>query len=208
LASFVVTPRPRQETLFIGLFAVRAAGEAKPDAVDPIFGNDVSGFPSYKITSQPHLAEYVGRLTIDWGLAHRAWHQLAARNEKPVLSISDQTEPPFPGFDTFYCDIDALDDLYVSWKEVLRSVKGVYLLIDKETGEGYVGSATGADSLWGRFREYADTGHGGNVELRKRGRRPYRACVLQIGDDDINILRAEVAWKTKLMTRQFGLNSN
>jgi hypothetical protein len=87
-------------------------------------------------------------------------------------------------------------------------VKGVYLLVDKETGARYVGSATGPESLLGRFLAYAETGHGGNVELKSRGPRPYRVSVLQIGTFDNDILHAEAAWKTKLMTRQFGLNLN
>lgn len=208
LATFVVTPHPRQETLFVGLFAVREVGKAAQGAVDPVFGNDVSGLFSYNVTRQPQLADYVGRLTIEWGPGHRAWHQRAAKNQKRVLSISDQIDPPFPGFDVFSCDVDAIDDLYVSWKEVLRNVKGVYLLVDKETGDAYVGSALSDESLWGRFSDYAQTGHGGNVELKARGRRPYRASVLQIGTFGEDILQAESAWKTKLMTRQFGLNGN
>lgn len=42
-----------------------------------------------------------------------------SQNEKPVLSISVQADPPFPGFDTFYCDLDDVDDLH--WIEVLRT---------------------------------------------------------------------------------------
>lgn len=208
LASFVVTPHPRRETLFVGLFLVLDVGRAAPGTTDPVLGHDVTGFYEYEITRSDELAEYVGRLTIDWGRAFRTWVQQATARPKPVLSITDQIEPPFPGFDTFWCDIDSLDDMYLSWKEVLRHVKGVYLLVDEETGARYVGSATGDDSLWGRFREYAETGHGGNIELRRLGRRRYRASVLQIGSFDGEILEAESAWKTKLMTRQFGLNAN
>lgn len=80
-------------------------------------------------------------------------------------------------------------------------MKGVYLLVDKENGERYVGSATGPKASGGRFHAYAETGHGGNVELKSRGRRPYRVSVLQIGTFDHDILQAEAAWKTKLMTR-------
>ena len=50
LASFVVTPRPRQETLFIGLFACSAQLDKQSKGrLDLIFGNEVSGFPSYKL---------------------------------------------------------------------------------------------------------------------------------------------------------------
>jgi GIY-YIG catalytic domain len=207
LASFVVTPQPWAETLFIGMFLVRDVQRAAKGTTDPILGIDATGLFQYKIARTKELLDYVGRLTIDWGPGHLAWVQRTAR-PKRVLSISNQVEPPFPGFDTFTCDVDAIDDLYPSWKEVLRHAKGVYLLVDQETGARYVGSACGPDSLWGRFKDYAVTGHGGNKELKRLGRRPYRASVLQIGHVDEDILEAEAKWKDKLMTRQFGLNGN
>jgi hypothetical protein len=91
---------------------------------------------------------------------------------------------------------------------VLRAVKGVYLLVCPDTGKQYVGSAKGDDSLWGRFTEYARTGHGGNVELIQRGRRNYLVSVLEVVNSDLGIERVEEAWKQKLMTRKFGLNKN
>lgn len=94
------------------------------------------------------------------------------------------------------------------WQEVLKSVKGVYLLVCKETGKQYVGSAKGEESLWGRFLDYARTGHGGNVELRQRGSRQYRVTVLEVVNSDTGIERVEEAWKQKLMSRKFGLNKN
>jgi hypothetical protein len=96
----------------------------------------------------------------------------------------------------------------LAWQEVLKSVKGVYLLVCNETGKQYVGSAKGDESLWGRFLEYAKTGHGGNVELKRRGRGRYQVTVLEVVNSDTGIERVEEAWKQKLMTRKFGLNRN
>ncbi len=36
LASFVVTPNPRRETLFIGLYSVKAVGRARDGSRDPL----------------------------------------------------------------------------------------------------------------------------------------------------------------------------
>ena len=207
LASFVVTPQPRRETLFIGLYVVNAVHRAGPGTVDPVTGEDVTGNDDYQISRTESLAAYVNRLTIDWGKG-RQWRQRASANPKPVLGITDQIEPDFPGFAAFSWDIDQLDDLPLKWKEILRKVQGVYLLVDKQTGARYVGSATGDESLWGRFFEYFKDGHGGNRELRALGRRPYRVSVLQIGSFEREILELEANWKTKLMTREFGLNAN
>jgi len=46
---------------------------------------------------------------------------------------------------------------------VFKAVRGVYLLVCKETGKQYVGSAQGEETLWGRFIAFATTGRGGNV---------------------------------------------
>jgi hypothetical protein len=43
------------------------------------------------------------------------------------------------------------------------------VLVDKDTGEQYVGPAKGEGSLRGRFAGYARSGDGGNVELKHRG---------------------------------------
>lgn len=83
----------------------------------------------------------------------------------------------------------------------------MYLLVCKETGQQYVGSAKGEESLWGRFLQYSD-GHGGNVELKRRGKKGYRVSVLDIVNSDHGIEQVEEAWKQKLMSRQFGLNRN
>lgn len=100
------------------------------------------------------------------------------------------------------------------WQQVLRSVKGVYLLIDVESGQQYVGSAKGAESLLGRWMSYADGGDGGDVGLEaaaRTGRRHYQVSVLEVVDEntpDDTIERIESYWKNKLLTRQFGLNRN
>ena len=72
-----------------------------------------------------------------------------------------------------------------------------------------MGSAKGDESLWGRFCEYKKTGHGGNVELKRLGLKNLQATVLEVVNSDTQeIEQIEVAWKKKLMSRQFGLNKN
>jgi hypothetical protein len=50
LASFVVTPQPWRETLFIGMFLVRDVQRAAKGTTDPILGIDATGLYHYKIT--------------------------------------------------------------------------------------------------------------------------------------------------------------
>ena len=119
------------------------------------------------------LADYRDKLVIDWGAGTRTWVQRAANQPKPVIEIAEQYEPRFPGFREFVRPVDDVPTLPNGWQQVLRSVKGVYLLVDVESGQQYVGSAKGADSLLGRWMEYATDGHGGNLGLKER--QPRRA---------------------------------
>lgn len=53
----------------------------------------------------------------------------------------------------------------VNGRPVLSHVAGVYLILDSKTGQQYLGSAYGKEGVWGRWSEYAKTGHAGNVQL-------------------------------------------
>jgi hypothetical protein len=110
--------------------------------------------------------------------------------------------------------VDDIPGLPNGWQQVLRSVKGVYLLVDTESGQQYVGSAEGADSLLGRWPSYTNGGDGGDVGLKaagKAGRRKYLVSVLEVVDGntpDVTIEQIESHWKSKLLSRGFGLNRN
>ncbi len=133
-----------------------------------------------------------------------------------MVEIADQYEPKFPGFRVFTRLVDEVPALPAGWQQVLRSVKGVYLLVDVESGHQYVGSAKGADSLFGRWMDYAADGHGGDKALKAAaaaagGRRSYQVSVLEVVDANVpddTIEQIESYWKTKLLTRTFGLNRN
>lgn len=45
--------------------------------------------------------------------------------------------------------------------------KRVYVITDKSNGKHYVGSAYGEYAFWSRWAQYAENGHGGNIELKK-----------------------------------------
>jgi hypothetical protein len=211
VASFLVTPPPRSETLFIGLYEVLSVGRCAPGTRDVLTDADVTGEYHYETAYDPRLDEYKERLVIDWGPGARSWTQRASRQPKRVLALRDQQQEPFPGFGQFCIDVHDLPGIYPSWQERLREVKGIYVLVDKKTGQLYVGSAKGEESLWGRFSDYARTGHGGNVELKQRKGAQYQIGILQVVDmslPDHSIEEIESWWKRKLMTREHGLNRN
>ena len=209
LASFVVTPR--DETLYIGLYSVVAIGRVPEGILDPIGGHSVAGLYYYDISRDNRLADYAGKLIVEWGAGYRQWAQRAHRNQKRVLEIRSQevADEPWPGFGAFSWLVAEADLIPPNWQPILQAVRGVYLLVDTERGQQYVGSATGTENLWGRLMDYARTGHGNNVELKRLGPRPYQFSVLQaLTSDDEDILQAEAAWKKKLLSRKFGLNEN
>jgi hypothetical protein len=93
---------------------------------------------------------------------------------------------------------------------VLRVSRGIYLLTCPRTKEQYVGSATGEDGFYGRWREYYETGHGGNVRLKSREPSDYQIAVLEVAGSEqatVDILRAEQRWIRKLQSAEMGLNS-
>jgi len=105
------------------------------------------------------------------------------------------------------------------WKAALQSVKGVYLIVDKDNGKKYVGSAYGAFGLWQRWGCYIGTGHGWNDELtkliNKKGieyaRKNFRLSLLEYRPaytDDQEIMSRENYWKEALLSRKFGYNRN
>lgn len=210
LASFVATPL--NETLLAGIYAVNGVGVAPAGLKDPISDQDVGGLNLYDLALNPALCDYRGRLIIDWGKGYLAWMQLAAKQDKEILEIRrDDRERPFPGFLDFRQNLSNLADVPTSWRMVLSSVAGVYLLIHPGDGRQYVGSAQGEQGFWGRWEQYVASGHGGNQLMRELPPADYQLSVLEVASSSATvdqILALEERWKQKLLTRRFGLNAN
>jgi hypothetical protein len=89
--------------------------------------------------------------------------------------------------------------------------RGIYYIVDPSDGRGYVGSAYGTDNILGRWLSYGVPGHGGNKELRKRDPSNFQFSILQRVSPDMQadeVIQLEQTWKTRLHTREFGLNEN
>ncbi|MFF5793796.1 GIY-YIG nuclease family protein [Paeniglutamicibacter sp. NPDC012692] len=177
----------------------------------------------YNLTPSDCLAEFRDRMVIDWGTGAINW---AKRGESgtglQVTEISDAQAEAFPGFDNLLLSFSELqtvieDSRYGAWREVLKSVQGVYLIADTSTGQLYVGKADGNERILGRWSTYAKTGHGGNVALRELDaldlshRRHFQFSILRVfspGTSTVEIDAAEAHYKRAFLTRQFGLNRN
>lgn len=212
IASFVVGPAG--ETVFVGLWRVIGSRNAhlRDPYVPPAKSSRQEG-ATILLERMSELGQYRGRIVIDWGSGERAWVQYANRRDKEIIEIRRRAEEPnFPGFSRFGCGLHEVDALPSAWLETLRVSRGVYLLVDRESGAQYVGSASGEDGFIGRWRCYAD-GHGGNAAMRQLAHGPerYDVRILETvgsGASYDEVCGLESLWKDKLGSRAQGLNRN
>lgn len=115
----------------------------------------------------------VDRLVIRWPEGRLSHRWLVSPTGEEATTEIDQIRPAgyrreFPGFSDLllsHADLTSLEargDGGAGWIEAMRSTRAVYLITDVETGDLYVGSATSGEGLWGRWRAYAKSIHGGN----------------------------------------------
>ena len=204
-------------TLFAGLYAASAPLTIDEPIQVPLTGTiALTGtLDRFATTLTACLADYAGRLYIEWGggsSGKRSWNQRADVQDKIISELHlDQTERPFPGLMAIASPLSVIGEAPPGWVQRLADARGVYLLACPRTGELYVGSATGAGGFWSRWQEYRRDGHGGNVGLIGREPTDWRVSVLQVAgsvDSADDILGMEAAWKVKLQAREFGLCRN
>ena len=176
-------------------------------------GVDIAGTCDlYKLVPMELLSDLVGRLFIEWGPGKRSWIQRADSGEKPIVELHRSfQEPQFPGFLNFIEPLSNLDKLPRGWISALQSSRGVYLLTCPKTKEQYVGAAIGAGGFWTRWQAYATTGHGGNIMLKSRDPSDYHVSILEVAGSALStdeIFAMEQLWKSKLQSREMGLNRN
>jgi hypothetical protein len=202
------------DTLFVGLYRCHFAGPLQEDTPKPhMQGLDVAGsLHVYDLVHDEALAEFEGKLVIDWGSGTRSWIQRADNQDKVVCELRRVLpDPAFPGYAEFILPLSRVPGLPARWQDALRCARGVYLLTCPRTREQYVGSAAGENGLLGRWLEYFETGHGGNKELKSRERSDYQISILEIAASTATveeIIQLENRWKMKLQSRDMGLNRN
>lgn len=171
----------------------------------------------------PLFASLEQRLVIRWSPDMINWAKSGLQAASfPVVEISDPHELPFPGYDRVllsYAELQALitERVYSPWRVALESVQGIYLITDTQSGRHYVGKADGSERILGRWRTYAQDGHGGNLALRDLKdadlRRPeqYQFSLLRVFGPHVpqsEVDAAEAHFKAALRSATFGLNRN
>lgn len=168
------------------------------------------------------------RVIVDWVSLPRSWHQWTANvEEKPIVEILPSNtfhNKSFSDYLDFILDFKELKNIvknrdgYKEWHLMLSAVKGIYLILDKSTGNKYIGSAYRETGILGRWEEYANTnGHGNNKQLKaliekdNNYARHFQFTILMTLPKTMTateVIKREVLFKQKLGTKSFGLNSN
>ncbi|MFC4388940.1 GIY-YIG nuclease family protein [Gracilibacillus marinus] len=228
-ADYILTFRAAEgrNAILQGLYKVNQVHMTTdfPDILQPIskLENWRDGpYYQYELIRDNSLADLEERLVIDWGGSTVTWCQ--KRLDKDIIEILPKGfAKTFLGYEHVLLDFDELEkivahpDVNKQWKMMLQNVYGVYLILDTTTGQQYIGSASGKDGLWGRWRNYVQTKHGGNkvlIELLENDPLRYKKFrfsilnVVPISSLREQVLQIEQVTKEKLGTKVFGLNSN
>lgn len=154
-----------------------------------------------------------------------SWLQNYA-NQMPVIKIDrglkENNIPVFSRFEDVVLNYTQLKMIFETnnpeWKAKLESCNGIYLILDKATGKQYVGSTYNTKGIWGRWADYADTGHGGDKDLKPLiekdaayARKNFQWCILETLPLKIleeHAIDRESLYKRKFGTREFGYNNN
>lgn len=175
----------------------------------------------YEYESLPEYDKFIGRLVINFRntsqtMIRKAGNVIDHCTVQEILSENFNNDI-FPGYENVRLSWMELNSVIgkPNWSTALQNQKAVYLITDNSNGKKYVGSATGTQMLLGRWKNYANTGHGNNVDLKKINsnhiKKHFEYSILDIfksTTDDALILKRESWWKQTLKTRCFGYNKN
>jgi hypothetical protein len=169
--------------------------------------------------------KYSNRLIINW-MAPRGWfHTYGKVKNKEVIKILPfNYVKNFPGLMNIRIDFDELKKIinnpgsHEDWYNSLTRLQAVYMILDKNTGNQYVGTTYGKNGLWQRWETYIKGDKTGNnvklTELKEKNPEFYKNFqysileVLSKTATENECTRIESIWKDKLGSRAFGLNDN
>jgi hypothetical protein len=166
----------------------------------------------YYLEELTQFSSLRGRLTIQW-LGMRGWVQTKDLEVYELLPPGNEIR--FPGYQDIVLtwselkDIIATPRLHRDWKTALSASAGIYRIVDHSTGMTYIGAAYGAESLWGRWSDYAKAGHGGNKLLRGLDPNKFQWSIVRTLSGSMSskeIIRVERTEMKKHGSKAVGLN--
>ena len=177
----------------------------------------------YKMVELDGFDELNERVIVDWGDSARTFHQWLDKNDKAIVAVErkgfDWVCPDYEEISLTYGQLShVINERLDAWKRKLTVVNGIYVISDRKTGKLYVGSTYNRDGIWGRWEDYARTGHGGDVQLANLiaedpdyAKDNFVWSILQtlpLNVSDIEAIRVETLWKNKLGRSVCLLNRN
>jgi len=178
----------------------------------------------YNLQRDQRFDELKRRLIVDWGSGTRSWVQHYKPCSKELVEIRPlgyaREFSDYMNVILNYTDLVEITSNAVTnkdWHSALKSVAGIYMILDTKTGKQYIGSAYGENGILGRWITYAKTRHGDNKQLAELlDERPdaihdFRYSILQIVSTSLTpreVIKLEAQHKEKLGSRAHGLNSN
>lgn len=201
---------------FVGVYKNNGILQMLPDYK----GESLARFDIQEISGFELLKE---RVIIDW---NNPVQWLQHYNAMPVIRIDrglmENNLPVFVRYEDVMLNYTQLKTIINSnnpeWKSRLESCNCIYLILDKSNGKQYVGSTYNTKGIWGRWSEYAKTGHGNDVELKKcidsdpkYAEKNFQWCILEtlpIKTLQDQAIERESLYKRKLGTRIYGYSKN
>jgi len=168
---------------------------------------------------------FTDRLVINW-FVPRGWYNTYGEvQDKEVMKIlPNNFVDDFPGLMNIMVSYKKLKKIIENpqshsvWFESLTRLQAIYLILDKKSGNKYVGTTYGENGLWQRWESYIKgDGTGNNKELKVlKGKDPefylnFQFSILEVLSKTANqkyCTEKESIWKEKLGSKAFGLNRN
>ena len=201
---------------FVGVYKNNGILQMLPDDKGEAYARfDIQEIPGFELLKE--------RVIIDW---NNPVQWLQHYNEMPVIRIDrglmENNLPVFVRYEDVVLNYIQLKTIINSnnpeWKSRLESCNCIYLILDKSNGKQYVGTTYNTKGIWGRWSEYAKTGHGDDVELKKciesdpkYAEKNFQWCILETLPIKIlpeQAIERESLYKRKLCTRIYGHNKN
>ena len=160
------------------------------------------------------------RIVIDWATPTNSWHQYYNRETQARIEKYKQEQDNVPLFESYlrtnlnHAQLQLVVQ-HPDWVTMLKDVNCIYCILDTSNGKLYVGSTYNNLGILGRWVQYAATGHGGDLDLEKKGedycKTNLRWSILETLPLDVSAhdaIECETLWKEKLGVRRFGYCNN
>lgn len=205
---------------FYGAYEVRRSrpftAEELAALPDWMLEGHVEGHPAirYELRELERFRAYRRRLIVQWK-STRGWVQKKDLDIYEVLPATLSTL--FPGCQDVLLGFDELKWIFADprahrdWRSALESNAGIYRIVDLSTGKIYIGSAYGSEGIWGRWQNYAKTGHGGNKLLKDCDPARFQWSIVRTVSTTMSqrdVIRIENREKAKHGSKAIGLNGN